>query len=86
MKFYSNLLIMADCLFMIIIKELLIEMKASQSLVPMEVGDIKKCIWVGQSSHYRFFNHKVNIVKVIGCIDEVGFIDRLIHFRFVFIY
>ena len=77
---------MADCLYMIIIKELLIEMDATQSLVPIEVGDIKKCIWVGQSSHYRFFNHKVNIVKVIGCVDEVGFIDRLIHFRFVFIY
>ena len=29
---------MADCLFMIIIKELLIEMDANQSLVPMQVG------------------------------------------------
>ena len=77
---------MADCLFMIIIKELLIEMDGTQSLVPMEVGDIKKCIWVGQSRHYSFFNQKVNIVKVIGCIDEIGFINQLIHFRFVFIY
>ena len=77
---------MADCLFMIIIKELLIEMDATQSLVPMEVGDIKKCIWVGQSSHYRFLNQKVNIVKVIGSIDEIEFKNALILFRVVFIY
>ncbi len=86
MKFNSNLLIMADCLIMIIIKELLIEMNANQTLVAMQVGDINKCNWVGQSGHYTFFNHKVNIVKVIGCVDEIGFINQLIHFRFVFIY
>ena len=43
---------MADCLFMYIIKELLIEMDATQSLVPMEVGDIKKYIWVGQKCYF----------------------------------
>ena len=76
---------MADCLFMIIIKELLTEMDANQSLVPMQVGDLNKCRWVGESRHYSFFNHKVDIVKVIGCIDDIGFMNQLIHFRFVFI-
>ena len=84
MKVNFNLLVLADCLFMYITEELLIKMDASKSLVPMEVGDIKKCIWVTHKNHYSFLNKKVDLIKVIGSIDSIELKNELILFRFVF--